>query len=100
MILNSACFHCQQAVEKSLKALLCYHGKEIEKTHSINFLLGECSVFDLVFTTIDPLSLNAYAVKGRYPDLNEMPEVEEARAYYQLAIHINTLVKDRLVFSA
>jgi HEPN domain-containing protein len=56
MILDSACFHCQQAVEKSLKAFLCYMGKDIEKTHSITFLLSECSFFDPVFGSIDPLN--------------------------------------------
>jgi hypothetical protein len=31
-------------------------GKDIEKTHSITFLLSECSFFDPVFGSIDPLN--------------------------------------------
>ena len=99
MILDSACFHCQQAVEKSLKAFLCYHGKDIEKTHDIIYLLSECSNFDSIFETIAPSNINAYAVQGRYPDSSLMPEIEETKAFYQLAIQVNNLVKERIVFS-
>jgi HEPN domain-containing protein len=35
MILDNACFHCQQAVEKCLKAYLIYNGFDIERTHNI-----------------------------------------------------------------
>lgn len=33
-------FHSQQAVEKSLKALLCYKDEEIPKIHSLNKLVS------------------------------------------------------------
>ncbi len=36
------CFHCQQAVEKFLKAYLVYNDKEINKTHDISQLLESC----------------------------------------------------------
>jgi HEPN domain-containing protein len=97
MILDNACFHCQQAIEKYLKAYLIYHGKDIERTHNIILLLSQCSVFDTVFETIDPLNINAYAVQGRYPDTNIMPEKEEAEAYYKLTLEIKSLVTERVV---
>ena len=99
MILDTACFHCQQAVEKSLKAYLYYKDNEVEKTHDVIFLLSECAKFDPVFKTIDPLNINAYAVHGRYPDSSLMPEPEEAKTFYQLAIQVNNLVKERIVFT-
>ena len=99
MILDSACFHCQQAIEKSLKAFICYNGVNIEKTHDIYFLLDQCANFDPVFDTIEPLNINDYAVIGRYPDSALMPDINEARTYYQLAIQVNTLVKERIIFS-
>lgn len=40
MILDNACFHCQQAVEKYLKAYLIYKGLDVERTHDIIFLLN------------------------------------------------------------
>ena len=78
MILDNACFHCQQAIEKYLKAFLIFHGLDIERTHNIIFLLSQCANFD--------------AVQGRYPDTNLMPEKEEAESYYQLALEIKTLI--------
>ena len=98
MILDTACFHCQQAVEKYLKAFLAYHNCRIEKTHNIIFLLSQCSAIDPVFTTVDPLNINAYAVQSRYPDDSIVPDVDEAKDYYQLAIRVNGLVRERLIF--
>lgn len=88
MILDNAWFHCQQAIEKCLKAYLVYNGVDIERTHNIIFLLEQCAGFDSAFSTVDPLNINAFAVQGRYPDTNLMPEIEEAQTYYQLALNI------------
>jgi HEPN domain-containing protein len=98
MILDNACFHCQQAIEKCLKAFLVYHGRDIERTHNIIFLLSECANFDPVFAAVDPMNINAYAVQGRYPDSNLIPTIGEGKSYYQLAIQIRDLVSERIVF--
>jgi len=60
-------------------------------------LLDQCSNFDAVFETIDPLDINSYAVQGRYPDTNLMPELDEAKSYYQLALQIKALVIERII---
>ena len=99
MILDTACFHCQQTVEKYLKAFLIFCGKDIERTHSVTFLLTECSNYDPRFAEIDPMDINSYAVRGRYPDANLMPSKEEAESYYQLAIQVKSLVTERIIFS-
>jgi len=98
MILDNACFHCQQAIEKYLKAFLIYHGRDIERTHNIIFLLSECANFDAVFRSVDPMNINAYAVQGRYPDSNLIPTAEEAKSYYQLAFQVKALVTERIIF--
>jgi HEPN domain-containing protein len=98
MILDNACFHCQQAIEKCLKAFLVYNGRDIERTHNIIFLLSECANFDSVFGSIDPMDINAYAVQGRYPDSNLIPTIQEAKSYYQLAFRVRNLVIKRIVF--
>lgn len=99
VILDNACFHCQQAMEKYLKAYLIYNGLDIERTHNIIALLDQCANFDPVFGAIDPLDINAYAVQGRYPDSNLMPSKEEAESYYQLALLIKSIANDRILFS-
>jgi HEPN domain-containing protein len=99
MILDNACFHCQQAAEKCLKAYLIYKGLDVEKTHNIIALLNQCANFDPVFATIDPMDINAYAVQGRYPDTNLMPSKDDAEDYYQLAMQIKSLTSERIIFS-
>jgi HEPN domain-containing protein len=99
VILDNACFHCQQAIEKCLKAYLIYNGFDVQKTHDIIALLTQCSNFDTIFETIDPLDINSYAVQGRYPDTNLMPTKEEAEGYYQLALQIKSLTTERIIFS-
>ena len=64
---NAACFHCQQAVEKFLKAFLIANGQDIIKTHNIEFLLSECSELDGAFSSVDPKNLSDYGVDVRYP---------------------------------
>ena len=99
VILDNACFHCQQAMEKCLKAYLIYNGFDVQKTHDIIDLLVDCAKYDSIFAAIDPLDINAYAVRGRYPDSNLMPTKEEAESYYQLALRIKSLTSDRIIFS-
>lgn len=39
LILDIACFHCQQAVEKLLKTFLISKKREFSKTHNLDLLL-------------------------------------------------------------
>ena len=39
-------FHCQQALEKHLKAFLVQQGTEPERTHDLLFLLQSCLTYD------------------------------------------------------
>jgi HEPN domain-containing protein len=96
MILDSACFHCQQAIEKSLKAFLCYHSKDIVRTHDISYLLNDCAKIDPVFGTINPLNINEFAVSIRYPDFSLAPDITETREMFELATTIFILVQEKL----
>ena len=64
-----AAFHCQQAVEKLLKAFLVLHRVEFEKVHDLGLLLDQCVGKDETFESlrfgVEPLTL--YAVAFRYP---------------------------------
>ena len=84
--------------DKSLKGFLCYKECDIKKTHDIDFLLSECAEFDPIFRSIQTNNINDYAVGGRYPDYNEIPEMEETRQHYDLAIQVYGLVKERIDF--
>ncbi len=56
----AACFHCQQAVEKTLKAFLAYRDVEFEWSHAIKYLLSLCvnqdGAFEHFLESVVPLS--------------------------------------------
>ena len=61
-ILDPACFHCQQAVEKYLKAYLVCKEVDFEKIHDIDYLLRECIKCDEDFKNFDAKNINDFAV--------------------------------------
>ena len=63
-------FHCQQCVEKYLKGFLSFHGKKIEKIHSIENLLLQCNKIEDFSSAKDLVGLTVFAVNIRYPDYN------------------------------
>jgi HEPN domain-containing protein len=77
LILNDAhrkhnaiiCYHCQQAVEKYLKAFLCYNDMIPPKIHVLEALCALCSEFDSSFNDIakDCAYLSPFTVHTRYP---------------------------------
>jgi HEPN domain-containing protein len=93
---SAVCFHCQQVVEKYLKAFLLAHDVEIRKTHNIEFLLAECAEFDPDFSLIDPRDLNDFGVDVRYPGDIYTPTDEETLAHKQIALNVKELVEGKL----
>jgi HEPN domain-containing protein len=80
--LDLAAFHCQQAVEKTLKAYLVSRSIRFEKVHDLNEILDYCAGSDPGFETLRDVAapLTLYAVAFRYPGPPEPPrrEVESA----------------------
>ena len=85
-------FHCQQAVEKYLKAFLIFHGIEPERTHNLEFLLERCSTVDPGFSEIDPLNLTDYRVEARYPGDFLEPDIGELKELMLVVDHIRDKV--------
>lgn len=65
-----ACFSCQQAVEKALKAYLFAQRQLLIRTHDLVNLLSHCIRFDESFEELSEafMALNEYYVDTRYPD--------------------------------
>src|SRR5262249_6360499 len=63
------CFHCQQAAEKYLKALLQENGAAVPKTHDLRDLQNLVLPHDATLAILRRplLSLNRYSVDYRYP---------------------------------
>lgn len=93
ILYEDLCFDCQQAVEKSLKALLALHDKETVITHSIGLLINNISDtigMDIPGVVNESVILTDYAVQTRYPGFYE-PVTE---ADYQTALHLASQVLD------
>lgn len=68
-LLNSVCFHSQQAAEKYLKSYLTLKSIRFTKTHDLILLKNLCVKHDGDFEFLSDLvvALNPYAVEFRYP---------------------------------
>ncbi len=75
---DTVCFHAQQAVEKTLKAFLVFHGQDPPRTHDLVALLarGVRYAASLADLEKDCRNLTYFAVSTRYPD--DLFEAEEA----------------------
>ncbi|PIS25931.1 MAG: DNA-binding protein [bacterium (Candidatus Stahlbacteria) CG08_land_8_20_14_0_20_40_26] len=96
IVKDAICFHCQQAVEKYLKAFLIYHKAEVERTHDIEHLLDQCALIDKDFVNIEVRELSSFGVDIRYPDDFYIPDMEEVKFYYDLTKRVRGLVLTKL----
>jgi len=96
-ITDIASFHCQQAVEKLLKAYLVSKEQDFEKIHDLRALTLACSDCDSAFKELLPRvgPLTAYAVRYRYPGPND-PTVEEVNEAIEVVGDVWAFVLDRL----
>jgi HEPN domain-containing protein len=92
-------FHCQQAVEKYLKAYLTWVDVRVTKTHDLSSILNLCIEKDKEFEKLDRekiSKLTIYAVEIRYPEEYIETNPEEVKAFYKLAKEVRELVMKRL----
>ena len=85
-------FHCQQAVEKYLKALLVHKALPITRTHDLARLLQQVTAEygELTISYDDAIWLGTFAVEARYPG----PQLATTRDHAQRALAIAQTVKD------
>jgi HEPN domain-containing protein len=89
-------FHLQQAVEKYLKALICYNGVHFEKIHDIDKIITVCrnnsiDIPDYIEVFIE---LNQYAVEGRYAVISD--DMDDAEGYAKFLAHLRVFVSEAL----
>jgi HEPN domain-containing protein len=82
-----ALFHCQQAVEKAIKAFLTFHEKVCRKTHDLGDLSSQCLALDnsLQPALVQAEGLTQYAWRFRYPGAPYEPDSTEAQEGLQRA---------------
>ena len=96
IVTDAICFHCQQAVEKLLKAYLASQNIDFGKTHNLEFLLERCLKIDPDFKKVDVGNLSFYAVAVRYPDEFYIPSVQEAKECFKIASVIREIILRKL----
>jgi HEPN domain-containing protein len=96
---DTVCFHCQQAAEKMLKALLAAKGTPPPRTHDLLLLMQVILDHTQSIETLREalIILNPYAVAARYPDeTGAVPTLDDAREARQCAEAVLTWLKHEL----
>ena len=99
-ILEMACFHAQQCVEKALKGFLTAHDRHVEKTHDLTDILELCVEVNSTFAQFEQTckDLTPFAVDARYPSPKNPDTIEEARQLIGAADHIYQFTHEALDF--
>ena len=90
------CYHCQQAVEKYIKAYIVSCDEELNKIHDLIELNKICKKHDEDFEQMDIMcsELNNYSVIIRYPfhtlDLEETDVISAIKYAEQIREFVNT----------
>ncbi|SHJ42791.1 HEPN domain-containing protein [Tangfeifania diversioriginum] len=95
---DTVAFHCQQAVEKYLKALLIFHEIEFPRTHDLPFLLELLSrKMDVDSNQFDKaIVLNGFAVEIRYPNLTIKLSKEELHEAIEIAEYFRIFTEQQI----
>ncbi|MCX8092736.1 MAG: HEPN domain-containing protein [Candidatus Goldbacteria bacterium] len=96
IVTSSVCFHCQQFVEKLLKAYLTAKNIDFKRTHNLDFLLKLCAEQDKEFKKIKIGDLTSYAIEIRYPDEFYIPTLREARESYKISLKVKDFILRKL----
>jgi predicted nucleotidyltransferase/HEPN domain-containing protein len=96
-LVGNALYHCQQAAEKAMKALLYWQDVPFHKTHKLEELGKDCVDRD---PALGPLfsraeSLSEYVYLFRYPGVDD-PDLEQGKAALALAREVYEAVSQRL----
>lgn len=99
---EDAVFHCQQAVEKAMKALLTWHDVPFRRTHSLEELGRQCVAIDATLQALvdEAAPLSQYAWQFRYPGQTDPPTEQETDDALRIAHAAYAAVIDRLPSSA
>lgn len=87
-------FHCQQAIEKALKAFLDSKGIIYPKTHDLETLLSMCIEKEKSFNEIDFVtSLTPYAVDIRYDEFTPQSRKDVDEIVSKVEKSLNFIIK-------
>ncbi len=94
---DTVSYHCQQCVEKYLKALLIFRGIDFPRTHDLVVLfnlLREVETLTVQVQDVQPL--NRYSIESRYPGDWEPIDESEVRSAFEMAKNIRSVIRPLL----
>lgn len=97
-LLGDAVFHCQQTVEKALKALLTWYDRPFRKTHNLEELGEACLALDASLRSLidRAVPLTQYAWKYRYPGDADEPATAQVDTAHEVARDALTAIRERV----
>ena len=95
---ETVCFHCQQFVEKPLKAFLTYHGIETPKTHDLRRLIQLAEPFAPELSRLSDASdtLTIHGVETSYPGDWRQIETSEMNKVVKLSRQFGDILLAKL----
>lgn len=95
---DTVCFHCQQFVEKLLKALLTAHEIETPRTHDLRRLIQLAQPFAPQLSKLADAAdaLTVHGVESRYPDDFRQIDDEEMNEAIDLAGKLGDILLPKL----
>ena len=95
---ESIAFHCQQYVEKLLKALLTMHGIEAPRTHDVRRLVQLAATVAPELSGLEESAdlLTEHAVAMRYPDEWREIEAKELQGVVAVARQVASVLLPRM----
>ncbi len=95
---DTIAFHCQQAIEKTLKAYLIFLDIEFKPVHDLGYLLNLIGTKDdslePFFEKVDKIS--RYAVQIRYPDAIIKLTKQQTQEAVELADYLLDLINTKI----
>jgi HEPN domain-containing protein len=101
VLVEDLCFHAQQAVEKSMKAVLLHRGIPFPYTHDIARLVTLLKEAQILWPDEldEAAGLTAYAVEARYPGLETEVSEDEHRLALDIAARVLAWAEDFIATS-
>jgi HEPN domain-containing protein len=95
---DTIAFHCQQAVEKYLKAFLFFNSVVFKRTHNLNYLLSLASQFDSISDDLydKAAELEDFSVEIRYPNTSIDLSIEDIQQALTIAREFRTYVLGKM----
>ena len=98
IMFEQVCFHAQQAVEKSMKAVLLARKVDFPLTHDLEVLMdiGQKAGIIITENLLDIDTLTPYAVETRYPGYLEAISEEDVTEAIELAENFLAWARDQM----